>query len=303
MKTRSTFREAASCVYRRPWPWVIRYVGALIPASLVALMLLIPLRSWLSQALVVEVLETQSLDLLVDALVSLPTEMEDGSLLLAGALLTPLIWIGMRVLWLLLEGGVLITYARPERATVGEFLRACVHWFPSFLLISATAVSATGAVVGIAAVGVALIQALSLWPSLGTVVSGVGVVAVVGISVAAELARAAAVVGEDRNVWRAFGAVGRVAARRFWPLVALVLGTFLLRVLLFLVQHALSGWIPMSWWHLTLLVQQLLQIAITGVGLLRRAGEVALVFLAQEVPTVQGLPAAAEPGPAEPAPS
>ena len=291
MKTRPTFREAASCVFRRPWPWVIRYVGALVPALLVALMLLIPLRSWLSQPLVAEALETQSLDFLVDALMSLSTEMEGGPLLLAGVVLLPLVWIGTRMLWLLLEGGVLITYARPKRPIARAFLRACVDWFPSFLLISILAVFATGAVVGIVAVGVALIQALSLWPSLGIAVAAVGVVAVVGISVAAELARAAAVVGEDRNVWRAFGAAGRVVARRAGPLLALILGTLLLRVLLFLVQRALSGWIPLSWWLLTLLIQQLYQIAITGVGLLRRAGEVALAFPTPvpselEVPTV-----------------
>ncbi len=291
MKTRPTYWEAASCVYRRPGPWVIRYVGALIPALLVALTLLIPLRSWLSQPLVTEALETQSLDFLVDALMSLSTEMEGGPLLLAGVALLPLVWIGMRMLWLLLEGGVLITYVQPKRPTARAFLRACVDWFPSFLLISILAVLATGAVVGIAAGSVALMQALSLWPSLVAGVCGVGVVAAVGISVAAELARAAAVVGKDRNVWRAFGAAGRVVARRFGPLIALILGTLLLRVLLFLVQRALSGWIPMSSWHLTLLVQQLLQIAISGVGLLRRAGEVALAFPmpvrpAPEVPTV-----------------
>ena len=139
--------------------------------------------------------------------------------------------------------------------------------------------------------GVALIQALSLWSSLGMVVCAGGALASVGISVAAELARAAAVVGEDRNVRWAFGAAGRAAARRFWPLVALALGTLLLRVLLLLAQRALSGWIPISWWLLTLLVQQLLQIAITGVGLVRRAGEVALMFglpvrPAQEVSTI-----------------
>jgi hypothetical protein len=291
MRTRSTFWEASACVYRRPWPWVIRYVGALVPALLMALMLLIPLRTWLSQPLVAEALETRSLDFLVDALMSLATEMESGFLLLAGVVLLPLVGIGMRMLWLLLEGGVLVTYARPKRPTAREFLRACVHWFPSFLLISILAVLATGVVVGIAAVCVALIQTLSLWPSLATGVCGVGVVAVVGISVAAELARAAAVVGEDRNVWRAFGAAGCVVTRRAGPLVALILGTLLLRVLLFLVQRALSGRIPISSWLLTLLVQQVLQVAITGVGLLRRAGEVALVFpipvpFAPEVSTV-----------------
>ncbi|MCJ7739295.1 MAG: hypothetical protein MUQ10_18615, partial [Anaerolineae bacterium] len=80
-------------------------------------------------------------------------------------------------------------------------------------------------------------------------------------------------------------AAGRGVARRFVPLVALILGTLLLRVLFFLVQRALSGWIPISWWLLSLLVQQLLQIAITGLGLLRRAGEVALAFPAPEVST------------------
>ena len=286
MRTRPTFREAVSCVYRRPWPWVIRYVGALAPALLVALMLLIPLRSWLSQPLVAEALETRSLDFLVDALMNLPIEMEDGLLLPAGVVLLPLVWIGMRMLWLLLEGGVLVTYARPKRPTVREFLRACVDWFPSFLLISIVAVLATGAVVGIAAAGLALIQALSLWESLATGLYAVGGVVVVGISVAAELARAAAVVGEDRNVWRAFGAAGGVVVRRFVPLVVLILGTLLLRVLLFLVQRALSGWIPISWWMLTLLVQQLLQVAITGLGLLRRAGEVALAFPTPEASIV-----------------
>ena len=286
MKRQPTFWEAASCVVRRPWPWVIRYVGALVPALLVALMLLIPLRSWLSQPLVAEVLETRSLDFLVDALMNLSTGMEGGLLLPAGVVLIPLVWIGMRMLWLFLEGGVLVTYARPKRPTALEFLRACVDWFPSFLLISILAVLATCAVVGSAAVGVALIQALSLWEPLATGVYAVGAVAVVGISVAAELARAAAVVGEDRNVWRAFSTAGRVVARRFVPLVALILGTLLLRVLLFLVQRALSGWIPLSWWLLTLLVQQLLQVTITGVGLLRRAGEVALAFPAPEVSSV-----------------
>jgi len=265
---------------------VIRYVGALAPALLVALMLLIPLRSWLSQPLVAEALETRSLDFLVDALMNLPIEMEDGLLLLAGAVLLPLVWIGMQMLWLLLEGGVLVTYARPKRPTVREFLRACVDWFPSFLLISIVAVLATGAVVGIAAAGLALIQALSLWEPLATGLYAVGGVVVVGISVAAELARAAAVVGEDRNVWRAFGAAGGVVVRRFVPLVVLILGTLLLRVLLFLVQRALSGWIPISWWMLTLLVQQLLQVAITGLGLLRRAGEVALAFPTPEASIV-----------------
>jgi hypothetical protein len=278
MRARPTVWEAILCVCRRPWPWVIRYTGGLAPAFLIALLLLISLRSWVSQPLVAEMLETRSLDLFADALMNLSGAIEDGPLLWAGIVLIPQIWIGIRLLWLFLEGGVLITYTQPKRPTIREFLCACLHWFPSFLMISISAAFVTVAVVGIASLSVVLVQILSLWMWLRTAVIVVGVAGVAGISAAAELVRAAAVVRKDRNVWRALCAAGRVAVHRFVPLVALIIGTLLLRGLFFLVQRALPGWIPLSWWLPTLLVQQSLQIAVTGLGLARRAGEVALMF-------------------------
>jgi hypothetical protein len=187
------------------------------------------------------------------------------------------------MIWLLLEGGVLITYAQPQRPTAREFFRACIRWFPSFLLISIAALLATGFVIGIAIAGAVVVRGLSLWSTLGPMILVIGMVLVVGISVAAELARAAAVVGADRNVWRAMRAASRAAVQRFPSLAMLILGTLSLRVMLYLGQRVVSGWIPLSWWLLTLLVQQLFQVLVTYVGLVRRAGEVALVFPAPKV--------------------
>ena len=278
-----TIREAAGRVLRRPIPWVLRYLGAVVPALLVAALLVVPLRGWLSHPLVAEAFETRSLDLLVDALMDLAEGLDGGPVLLAGLVLTPIVWGGLQLVWLFLEGGVLATYALPDHPTARQFLQACITYTASFLLIGVATSLVTGVVVVAGVAGVAAAGALLPWQWPGIVVGALTALGVIAVHTVAQQTRAAAVVAGDRNVRTALRCAGRIFRRRFAPLAILTAGTLATRALLAILASTLSGWIPLSWWLLTLLVQQSLQIAVTGVGLVRRAGQVAIAS-SSEVP-------------------
>lgn len=176
-----------------------------------------------------------------------------------------------------LSGGLLLTYAEsPQPFRWRRFLWGCAHWFGAFLLL--------GAVQGIASI-------LLLTPVIGV---AVGVVIAVGgwlawmvvpvlALVAAlwlelvEYARIAAVVGETRNVARAFGEAGCFIFRH--PLQ--VAGLYGLTLLLLGVLHALYHWglmpyLPLDWWPLVLIVQQVFILARLWARLVRLAGGVVL---------------------------
>ncbi|MBN1246696.1 MAG: hypothetical protein JXC32_03520 [Anaerolineae bacterium] len=275
MKTRTLFRHALVRVVRRPWPWLLRYLLALFPAALVAMLLLVPLRGWFRQPVVIEALETQSLDLLLDGLRALPTASAvDGLLWLAGLLAVPVIWAALRLVWLWLEGALLTTYAADAPPSPRAFVRAGFRWLGTFLLIGLL-LAAISAMLVVSAILLGLLARM-VWRPLAMVIAGAGAVLIAAMVLYGELARTAAVVSGDKHAVRAFGRAASVVCRRPLSLLALILGTLVLRGLLFLAQRELSLAIPLSWWAATLIVQQAIQVAITGASLLRRAGEVGL---------------------------
>jgi hypothetical protein len=282
MTVQSGLRRYLLRVVRRPWPWILRYVLALLPALAVALLLMVPLRGWFRLPVAIEALETRSLELLFDAMRTSPAQSPvDGLLWLLGLLAIPLIWAALRLVWLWLEGAVLTTYVADDPPTPRAFLRAGFHRLGSFLLIWLLVTVGMVAILGVTIL--LMLLARQIWPPLTAVIGGIGGFLVVLLPIFGELARAGSVAWNDRHVLRAFRHAGTLLYRSFLPLLGLIIGTLLVSFLLFIVQRQLTLAIPLSWWAATLIVQQVIQIAITGVGLLRRAGEVGLAVRAREL--------------------
>lgn len=268
-------RRYLARVVRRPWPWVLRYLLATIPAFVLAPLLLLPLASWFRLPLLLEALETQSLDLLIEVLLRQPqASAPQGPWLVLALLLVPVAWLVVWAITTLVEGGILATYVREAPPTARTFARACWRWFGSFLLLAIFAMLLIGTL-SLVVVGV-VVLARMLWRPLGTVVMIVGGVLVVAALVWFELARAAAVVQEDRHVLRALRQAARIAVQRPLSLVALTGVTLALRIGLSLGSRLVAGKLPFSWWLATLAVQQMLQVVIVGLTLARQAGEVGL---------------------------
>jgi hypothetical protein len=263
-------------VVRRPWPWILRYGLATVPAFLLAPLLLLPLASWFRLPLLLEALETRSLDLLLEVPMHRSQTAAQGPWLALAMLLVPVAWLVVRALAYGLEGGILATYAREEPPTARAFARACFRWFGSFLLLAALALVLIGTLSLL--VGVLVVLARMLWRPLGTVVMIVGGLLIVAALVWFELARAAAVARDDRHVLRALRRAVRLVVQRPILLIALVGATLALRVGLALGARLVAGAIPVSWWLATLGVQQAIQVAIVGLNLVRKAGEVGLAI-------------------------
>jgi hypothetical protein len=255
---------------RRPWPWLLRYLLLTLPAVLLVPLIALPLLPWFRVPLWLEGLETRSLDALVEVLTH-QTAAGDP-LLLVALLALPLLWLVVRALWLLIEGGVLVTYARPDPPSWRDFGRTCLRWFGSFLLMSLIGVFLTLVLAGPALVLAVL--SLRAWRPLSVFFGIAGVVLIAAARFWVELGRATALVRDDRHVIRALRYGGRLLRQRPLPLLGLAMSTGLLRWLVFFGARRVALQIPQPWWLLTLLFQQFVQALTLWFPLIRKAGEV-----------------------------
>jgi hypothetical protein len=261
-------------VVHRPRPWVLRYLLATVPALILAVMLVSPLRPWFRVPLLVQGLETRSLDHLLEALEFTAGQITGGPLLALAMLLIPLSWLLVRVLWVYFEGGVLATYAGVTSLSWREFIDASRRWFWSLFLL--------GVIWNIVAVLLSVVTIVigalagSLWSPLGTLLWIGGGLAVVMLWLLFSMARSAAVVRHDRNVLRALRSAARVIGRRPAKVVILIAVTLAFQGALLWASRAGTTVLPYSWWLPALVLQQLAAVLAMGVTLARRAGEIRL---------------------------
>jgi hypothetical protein len=185
-----------------------------------------------------------------------------------------------------LSGGVLLTYAEaPQPFDEFEtqpfrwrrFLWGCYHWFGAFLLLGALQALASSVLfVPLAGIAVGAIAAAGRWLTW-VVVPLLAAVAALWLAVT-ECTRIVAVVGQTRNIFRAFGGAVRFVFRNF-PAVAGLYGLALavLGSLHALYRWGLMAYLPLDWWPLVLIVQQAFILTRLGARLVRLAGSVALV--------------------------
>jgi len=214
----------------------------------------------------------------------LPRRLRQATLLglLTAAALPLLAWLPATFL----SGGVLLTYTEAVRLSAHDedpqpfrwrrFLWGCYHWFGAFLLLGVVqGVASVMVLIPATGAAVAAVAAVGGW--LTWVVVPLLALVVVLWLVLFEYARVIAVVGETRNVARAFAETARFVVRR--PLA--VAGLYGLALLLLGLLHALYRWVlmpllPLDWWPLVLLVQQVFILARLWARLVRLAGGVAL---------------------------
>jgi hypothetical protein len=185
-----------------------------------------------------------------------------------------------------LSGGVLLTYAEaPQPFDEFEtqpfrwrrFLWGCYHWFGAFLLLGALQALASSVLfVPLAGIAVGAIAAAGRWLTW-VVVPLLAAVAALWLAMT-ECTRIVAVVGQTRNIFRAFGGAVRFVFRNF-PAVAGLYGLALavLGSLHALYRWGLMAYLPLDWWPLVLIVQQAFILTRLGARLVRLAGSVALV--------------------------
>jgi len=166
-----------------------------------------------------------------------------------------------------LSGGLVLTFAEVPQDAPGtgagsrrfrwrRFLWGCWHWFGAFLLLGAVQGIASSVVFGplvAAAMGaVAVVGGWSAW----VVVPVLVVVGALWLALM-EYTRIVAVVGETRNVVRAFGEAARFVARNLRGVVGLYgLALVLLGAVHAIYRLGLMTWLPLDWWALVLVVQQ-----------------------------------------------
>lgn len=197
------------------------------------------------------------------------------------------------VAWLsaaLLSGGVLLTYAEaPGPFRWRRFLGGCWRWFGAFLLLGAAQGVASlllfAPLIGVAASAVAVAGGWLAW----IVVPLLALLAALWLALM-DCTRIAAVVGDTRNVVRAFGRAARFVFRRPLALAGLYGPALLLPVLVqALYRWGLKPLMPLHWWPLVLIVQQVFILIRLWIRLTRLAGGVALY----EVQRADAEPAAA----------
>jgi hypothetical protein len=177
-----------------------------------------------------------------------------------------------------LRGGVLLTYVEASHPfRWRRFLWGCCHWFGAFLLLGALQALASGVLfVPLIGIAVGAIAAVGRWLTW-VLVPLLAAVAALWLAVT-ECTRIVAVVGQTRNVFRAFGGAVRFVFRSF----PAVVGLYGLALALLGSLHALYRWglmahVPLGWWPVVLLVQQAFILGRLGARLARLAGGVALV--------------------------
>lgn len=259
---------------RRPRPWALRYVLVTLPSLALLLMFSVPLLPWFRLPLWQEAFQTRSLDGLLDVLMRPPVEMAVSPLVALGMLALPLVWLVVRALMIWIEGGILITYTQAEAPTGREFARVSSRWFGPFLLLALIGTVLT-VVVAALVFGIAALAGMTLGPT-ATVLLVLLVLLVGGVRLWMELGRVSAVVRSDRNVLHALRDGSRLFGRYVWTVLALGLGSLALRLLLLWLGQLFLANAPWTWWLMTLVFQQGLQVVLIAVPLMRKAGEVSL---------------------------
>jgi hypothetical protein len=263
-------------VVHRPRPWVLRYLLATVPALILAVMLVSPLRPWFRVPLLVQGLETRSLDHLLEALEFTAGQITGGPLLALAMLLIPLSWLLARVLWVYFEGGVLVTYVAVTPLSWREFIDASRRWFWSLLLLGVIW-NVVALLMGVMTIVIGALAG-SLWSPFGTFLRIVGGVAIVLLWLWFSMARSAMVARRDRNVLRALRSAVTVIARRPVKVVVLVTVTLALQAAVLWGSRVGTMALPYSWWFPALILQQVTAMLAMGVTLARRAGEVSLAM-------------------------
>jgi len=184
------------------------------------------------------------------------------------------------VAWLpaaFLNGGLLLTYAEaPSPFRWRRFLWGCWRWFGAFLLLNgAQGIASAALFVSIASAVVGAVALAGSW-LLWVIAPLLALVVALWLALM-ESIRVAAVVGQTRNVWRAFGEATRFVWRNFFAVVGLYVPALLLLVLLqALYRWGLMPHLPLDWWPLVLVAQQAFILARLWARLARAAGGVML---------------------------
>ncbi len=256
---------------RRPRPLAVLYAITAVPSLLFALLLAWPLLELSRYPLLRQALERRSLGDLIEVFSRLEGAPSAWPLIaLLGGLLVSLLLLVVRVY---LQGGTLLTYAVPQPLTRREFHAGCRRWFGSFFLLnllgSCVILLPLGLVVvgwGLASYGGGAVGLLLLL--FGALIGGLIILVI-------EMARAAAVVRDDRNVGHALVAAGR----GLWQRPHYFLGLAALGVLLQVGLYGLArlvGGLSIPAWFLSLILLQLVALARLLVRLGRWAGEVGI---------------------------
>ncbi len=270
-----------SRVFKRPRPWILGYLVLLLPSLLIVPLLALPLLEWARTPLFRAALEARSLDLLLDFFTGVLADMRfdtDPSaglpLLLVGICGLLVLWPLLKLLWVWMEGGTLVTYTDPAPPSWERFWEGCRRYFGPFLLLNLLGVLAIGLVGGVAlalSIGLARLAPVLGW---GGVIVGGLLVAVLATWI--ETARTVTVVNGDRHVIKALRNAGDMIAGYPLAILALMGASGVLYGVLFGIHRGLITWIPIPWWLLSFGVQQIYLIARLGVRLVRQAGEVGL---------------------------
>jgi hypothetical protein len=197
--------------------------------------------------------------------VALPALLAVGTLLLSA-------WLSSAFL----SGGALRLYAEGGAFRWRRFLRTSWRWFGTLLFMGL--LQAVGTILSLAvllALVGAAIAAIGGWIA-GLVVALVVLVALLWMAVW-ELARVAVVIGERRNVFRAFGrAVSFIFRRPVNVAVLYALSLVSWVALCALYRWALLPRLPRAWWLLAFLLQQVFVALWLWIRLGRWAGGIAL---------------------------
>lgn len=269
-------------LFTRLRPWGLFYLFISLPSAVAAPLLALPLLNWARSSLLRQALGERSLDALLQLTTGPLANMQLGGasgdatllFLLLGVCGVLLLWPLLGLGWVWLEGGALTTYADAERPSWRRFWAGCKRWLGPFLVVNVLGVLAVFIVGGLFLALAALLWAVS--PVLGGGAGVIGFLVVGALATWTELARAVMVVRDDRALGPALKGAWRVAIRRPLPLLALVMGGLALYGLLFLLNRAVTGALPYTWWLAVLVAQQLIVVLRLGVRLGRQAGEVGL---------------------------
>lgn len=282
------FRAGLGLSLRYWWLLLILYAVNVLSALLLAVLPALGLATWLGHLPVIReiadgvdawwVIETL-LSPITDTVTGAPPQSTGsaGYTLLLGLLtlaaLPLLAWLPAAFL----NGGVLLTYSdHPQKPCWRRFLWGCWHWFGAFLLWGAVQAIAT-AVVAVPLVSAAMAVTALAGRWLAWIF--VPLLAPIGVAWVAlmELTRVAAVTGETRHVFRAFGEAARMVFRHPLQVIALYGPALLLLGLPHGIYWALKPHLPLDWWPLVLLVQQGVVAIRLWARLVRLAGGTALL--------------------------
>ena len=288
------FRTGLSHAARYRWVLLILFAVNVIAALLLVALPAFGLASWMGRRpainqaadgidswLIIETLMTPASGITLggESLSKLTSQLRQATLLGLLTMLALPLAAGLPAAFL--SGGVLAVYAEALRAqdrsdstSFGwrRFLWGCYHWFGAFLLLGILQGLASTVIfiplIG-AAIGAVVMSGGWLVWIVGPLVASIAVLWLALI----EYTRLAAVLGETRNLLRAFSKAARFLFRNLLK----VLGLYGLALLLLGTLHAVYRWglmpyLPLNWWPLVLVVQQGFILARLWARLVRLAG-------------------------------